>query len=100
VIPIGGEWTTFSSKLMRLLIAFLGLIGLLFAAWACSRSLLPYNDQGRYFDPSEGVVYDSGAVAVGGFFASLFLISAFGLCLYRVVRFRRGQRRSAGLRDE
>lgn len=77
---------------MRLLIAFLGIIGLLFAAWGYSRSLLPYNDQGRYFDPAEGVVYDTGAVEVGGFVASVFLIAAFALYLYRIVIFGKGPR--------
>lgn len=77
---------------MRLLIAFLTVIGLLFAGWTYSRSLLPYNDQGRYFDPSEGVVYDIGAVEVGGVVAAVFLIPAFALSLYRFVKFGKGPR--------
>lgn len=63
----------------RLLAAILGGVGLLFGAWAYSRAQLPYNEEGRFFDASEGIVYDSGAVVVYGLIASAFLLLAGGV---------------------
>lgn len=63
----------------RLLAAILGAVGLLFGAWAYSRAQLPYNEEGRFFDATEGVVYDTDAVVAYGFIAGVFLLLAVGV---------------------
>ena len=62
-------------------IAFFAIAAILFAAtlvlaalWL-ARASLPYNEQGRYFDAANGVVYDQSAVLV---YAILTLLLAFG----------------------
>ena len=47
---------------MRLLTTILALIGGLFSILAYSRARLPYNEEGRYYDATAGVVYDTDAV--------------------------------------
>jgi hypothetical protein len=46
---------------MRVLLATLsalsGACGVLLLAWGISRWQLPYNEEGRFFDVNEGVVY-------------------------------------------
>jgi hypothetical protein len=62
--------------MMRILGTILGAVGLLFGAWAYSRARLPYNEEGRFFDPAEGVVYKTDAVVAFGFIAGVFLALA------------------------
>ena len=39
---------------------------MLVAAWFVRRLMLPYNEQGRYFDEANSVVLDEGAVTLLG----------------------------------
>ncbi len=70
---------------MRILAAIFGAIGLLFGAWAYSRAQLPYNEEGRYFDVTEGVVYDTDSIVAFGSIAGLLLAIAVGFVGLRCV---------------
>jgi hypothetical protein len=55
---------------------------LLLGALALRRALLPYNEQGRYFDAANGVVHDQGAALVYALLAGLFALAAFAAILW------------------
>lgn len=65
-------------EIMRLLAAIFGAIGLLFAVLAYSRTKLPYNEEGRFLNAAEGVVYDTDAVVAYGFIAGVFVVLSLG----------------------
>ena len=48
------------------------------------RATLPYNEAGRYFDSTDSVVYDDGAVVVYGLLALLFTAAAVAATLWTV----------------
>jgi len=52
------------------------LIGGLFLAWAFQRTRLPYNSEGRFFDPIEGVVYHDSVPVAFGIVGLCFLLGA------------------------
>ena len=61
---------------MRLLTTIFALIGGLFSILAYSRARLPYNEEGRYYDATAGVVYDTDAVTAYGFLGGVFFLFA------------------------
>ena len=61
----------------------------LLAFLALHRALLPYNEQGRYFDVENGVVYDEGSAVVYGLLAGLFALAA-AACIWWARRGWRG----------
>ena len=63
----------------RILAAIPGAVGLLFGALAYSRAQLPYNEEGRFFDATEGVVYDRDGLVVYGLIAGVFLLLTVGV---------------------
>lgn len=66
----------------------LGCSGLLFLAFGLSRAQLDYNEQGRCFVPSEGVVYHWQTVEVLAIASGLCLTGSlvFGIVSYSIRR--------------
>ena len=66
----------------------LAATALLLAALAGRRLLLPYNEEGRYFDAAAGVIYEDAAALVYTLLAALALIAAAAAlaCAVRVWR--------------
>lgn len=62
---------------------------LLLGALSLRRAALPYNEQGRYFDVANGVVYDEGAAVVYGMLAGLFALAAFAAIMWARRAWRR-----------
>jgi hypothetical protein len=56
------------------------LLGGMFLIFGFQRSQLPYNEEGRYFDPIEGVVHDTDAVVALNFLGIIFM--ALGLIVF------------------
>jgi hypothetical protein len=53
------------------------------------RSALPYNDQGRYYDSADSVVYTDSALEVLGLLAIVFAAAAVAAMLWAVRTWRR-----------
>ncbi len=51
-------------KVRRLIGAIFLLVALCFGVITWQRSQLPYNEEGRYFDPGEAVVYNEQSVMI------------------------------------
>lgn len=67
----------------------LSALALLFADLCRRRAALPYNEEGRFFDAQESVVYkDSSVVAYGGL-ALLFALATFLAVLWAIRAWRR-----------
>lgn len=60
-------------------------LAVIFGVLAINRALLPYNDEGRYFDAAESVVYTDGAT-IGYMVAALACAGIAGLMFYGGMR--------------
>ena len=65
---------------------FFGILGITLAVMGWKCSLLPYDEEGRYFDPIEGAVWSSDAVLVWTFGSALLLITSVGCFLIGSIR--------------
>ena len=72
----------------------LAIPGVLMARVAFLRARLPYNEEGRYVDEVQGVVYREEAAFVYGLIALLILLVSAGLLVFGAVR---GKKRRATL---
>ena len=69
--------------------ALLAIPGILMLGLAVHRATLPYNEDGRYFDATEGVVYRTEAVLAYGLIAFLILSISIGLWFFGSIRARK-----------
>ena len=63
---------------MKLVANILGVIGALLGWLTLHRVQLPYNEEGRFFDSSEGVVYDTDAIPVLVVITGFVIVAALG----------------------
>lgn len=77
--------------MIRVLIVNFAAFGMLFGIWAYVRVQLPYNQQGRYFDSIEGVVYEYEVVLILGMISILCLGLPVGLFILEILRARTGR---------
>ncbi|MBX7147697.1 hypothetical protein K1X76_01305 [bacterium] len=72
---------------LKLASVFFFLLSIILCVTSLERALLPYNSEGRYFDPQVNVVWDEGSVFVYGFLAAVFfLVSILVLFLQKYIK--------------
>ena len=75
--------------MMRLGGTLLAIPGILMLGLAIHRSRLPYNEEGRYLDVAEGVVYRTEAALAYGLIALLILLGSAALLVLASIRERK-----------
>ena len=76
---------------MRVLTTLLGIASVLLGGcglglswWAYSLGKRPFNSEGRYFDPNEGIILDTDSVAALYFVGFVLVGAALGMLLLRI----------------